>query len=205
MLVGLLAPDWRSSPVPEPDPRSAPGPSAPGPSAAPQSVHRAATRPPAEAGAAERGQLPGRAKAGWAFADARAADPALLPAHGATVPDAVLVAVAENLRDWRAGDRVSFTVPQAGATYTSVIERVETGLGPNRSFSGSLIEAGSPYSFVLTAGERNTFANLLTPAGSFELAGNGSFAWLMPTAGMDRHIDHRQPDYVVPELSIDVQ
>ncbi len=115
----------------------------------------------------------------------------------------MLVEVAEDIRDWQAGERVSFMVPQIGITYTSVIDHIETALGHNRSYFGRLTATRSPYTFVITAGERNTFANIATPAGTFELVGNTRLGWLMPTANMDQHVDYGKPDYIIPELELD--
>ena len=99
---------------------------------------------------------------------------------------------------WDMGEMISIEVPQIGETYESVIDRVETGLGVNRSYIGRLIDDDHPYSFVITVGERNAFAHLGTPEGSYELVGNTEFAWLMPTANMDQHVDYSKPDYFIP-------
>ena len=143
-------------------------------------------------------------KAGWTPVDVDAVDPLLVPEYKERVAGAVLVEVAEDIRDWQAGERISFTVPQTGMTYTPVIDRIETALGHNRSYFGRLTATTSPYAFVITAGERNTFANIATPAGTFELVGNTRLGWLMPTANMDQHVDYDKPDYIIPELEFDV-
>ena len=75
-------------------------------------------------------------------------------------------------------------------------------LGNNRSYVGRLIENDVPYSFMITVGQRNTFANLSTPQGSFELIGDTELAWLMPVANMDPHVDYGQPDYYIPSRDI---
>ena len=143
-------------------------------------------------------------RAGWTPVDVAAVDPLLVPEYKERVAGAVLVEIAEDIRDWHAGEQISFTVPQIGMTYTPVIDRMETALGHNRSYFGRLTATRSPYTFVITAGERNTFANIATPAGAFELVGNARLGWLMPSANMDQHIDYGKPDYIVPELELDV-
>lgn len=143
-------------------------------------------------------------RVGWTPVDFAAVDSLLVPEYKERVAGAVLVEVAEDVRDWQAGERISFTVPQIGMTYTPVIDRIETALGQNRSYFGRLTATRSPYTFVITAGERNTFAHIATPAGTFELVGNTRLGWLMPTANMDQHVDYDKPDYILPELELDV-
>lgn len=87
-------------------------------------------------------------------------------------------------------------VPQADATWTATVDRVESGLGSSRSYTGRF-EDESRHSFVMTLGRRHTFGHLTTPRGSYELTGNDKFAWLMSTAGMDRHVDYTKSDFVV--------
>ena len=159
---------------------------------------------PVGQGVATRGRPPPQApRAGWSPVDVDAVDPLLVPQYKERVAGAVLVEVAEDIRDWQAGERISFTVPQIGITYTPVIDHIETALGHNRSYFGRLTATRSPYTFVITAGERNTFANIATPAGTFELVGNTRLGWLMPTANMDQHVDYGKPDYIIPELELD--
>ncbi len=148
-------------------------------------------------------QLPPGANSGWQPVDAGSIDPARIPSYKETVENAVLVELSPSMWSWSAGEQITLSVPQIGMTYTPVIDRVEISLGSNRSYVGRLIEGEFPYSFVITVGERNAFANLSTPQGSFELVGNTQLAWLMPTANMDRHVDYSQPDYFIPEQESD--
>ena len=146
-----------------------------------------------------------REKSAWAITSVTAVNPELIPDYKEPVADSVLVALANDMGDWKAGDRISFTVPQTGATYLPVIEEAYTLLGRNRSYVGRLFDDDSPYSFVFTVGERSAFANIGTPQGSFELVGNSTLAWLMPTANMDQHIDYSRPDYVVSHSQSDAR
>ncbi len=125
--------------------------------------------------------------------------PERIPEYKEVVEGRVLVELSTGMWSWGVGDRITLAVPQIGAVYEPVIERVETMLGNNRSYVGRLIEAEFPYSFVITVGQRNTFANFSTPQGSFELVGDTELAWLMPVANMDQHVDYSQPDYYVPD------
>ena len=139
------------------------------------------------------------ANQGWVAVEPEFFDQSRIPIYKETVVNAVLVALDEEMRAWQAGDRIVLTVPQIGASYDTVIDRVEVGLGNNRSYIGRLMEGELPYSFLITVGDRNAFAYLGTPEGSYELVGNTELAWLMPTANMDQHVDYSKPDYYVVE------
>ena len=135
--------------------------------------------------------------AAWRPVDPEAVDPTRIPAYKETVEGAVLVALDDAIGAWRVGDEIAIAVPQIDALYRPTIARLETGLGNNRSYIGRLVDGPVPRSFVITVGERNTFANLSTPEGDYELVGNTELAWLMPVANMDRHVDYSKPDYFI--------
>ncbi len=163
-------------------------PATPVPGSGPEVPSRGVAMPPAPS-----------ANAGWRPVDAASVDPASIPSYKETVESAVLVELSAAMWSWSVGERVTLSVPQIGATYTPLIDRVETGLGTNRSYVGRLFDNDLPYSFIITVGERNAFANLSTPQGAFELVGNTRLAWLMPMANMDQHVDYSQPDFFIPE------
>ena len=142
--------------------------------------------------------LPVGPNTAWHSVAIDSVDPQRLPEYKEIVEGRALVELSTGMWSWGAGDRITLAVPQIGAVYEPVIERVETMLGNNRSYVGRLIEDDFPYSFVITVGQRNTFANLSTPQGSFELVGDTELAWLMPVANMDQHVDYSQPDYYIP-------
>ena len=142
--------------------------------------------------------LPAGPNTAWQPLAIDSVEPERLPEYKEIVEGRVLVELSTGMWSWGEGERITLAVPQTGAVYEPVIERVETMLGNNRSYVGRLIEDDFPYSFVITVGQRNTFANLSTPQGSFELVGGTELAWLMPVANMDRHVDYSQPDYYVP-------
>ena len=121
----------------------------------------------------------------------------VLPAYKEVVPGRALVRVGESLERWSKGGLVAFPVPQHRKTYTGLVERMDEDAMGNRSYVGFVDEAGRKYRFVVTAGPRNTFARLGTPKGTFELVASADLGWLMPTAGMDQHVDYGQPDYMI--------
>ena len=142
--------------------------------------------------------LPVGPNTAWQPLEIDLVEPERIPEYKEIVEGRVLVELSTGMWSWGVGDRITLAVPQIGAVYNPVIDRVETALGNNRSYVGRLIEAEFPYSFVITVGQRNTFANLSTPQGSFELVGDTQLAWLMPVANMDQHVDYSQPDYYIP-------
>ena len=142
--------------------------------------------------------LPAGPNTAWHPLAIDSVDPQRLPEYKEIVEGRALVELSTGMWSWGEGDRITLAVPQIGAVYEPVIERVETMLGNNRSYVGRLVENEFPFSFVITVGQRNTFANLSTPQGSFELVGDTELAWLMPVANMDQHVDYSQPDYYIP-------
>ena len=129
-----------------------------------------------------------------------------LPAYKEFVEGRVLIRVAGVAAGWQAGQRIAIPVPQLNEVYTPVIERVEPGPTGIRSFVGTLTEEDNRgYRFTITTGPRNTFANLSTPLGGFELVATGEYGWLMPTANMDQHVDYSVPDFLIPDPPVSLE
>lgn len=142
--------------------------------------------------------LADRTRVAWSQADPHAVDRDWLPPqHQEGDADAILVSLADEISSWREGDRIVISVPHTGATFESVIDRVVTSLGDNRSYVGRLVGEDQPHLVVVTVGSMNAYAHVGTPQGSYELVGNRHFGWLMPTASMDRHVDYSKPDYII--------
>lgn len=134
----------------------------------------------------------------WRIVDPESVDE--LPPYKEVAPGRVLVRVSEALRLGLAGDRIGIHVPQLGWTFEGIVERSETDAYGNVSHIGLLRESdGRDYRFVITAGARNTFAHIGTSRGTYELVASRELGWLMPTAGMDQHVDYSRPDYIIPE------
>ena len=136
--------------------------------------------------------------AAWVVVDPESVDE--LPPYKEVVAGRALVRVSEALRLGMAGDRIALEVPQLGRTFDGVVERQESDPYGNVSYIGLLKEAnGRDYRFVITAGARNTFAQIGTSRGTFELVASDDLGWLMATAGMDQHVDYSRPDYIIRE------
>ncbi len=134
----------------------------------------------------------------WVVIDPSTVDE--LPPYKEVVAGRALVQVSEALRLGAMSNRVGLAVPQLGQTYDGVIEQVETDPWGNVSYVGLVRDVDDrDYRFLITAGARNTFAHIGTSRGTFELvATDGELGWLMPTAGMDQHVDYSKPDYYIP-------
>ena len=135
----------------------------------------------------------------WNAVEIEDVDLSFVPKYKETVKGAVLVQLAQDLRRCQQGDSIAIEVPQSNSTYTAKIEKISTSLGTNTSFRGKLIHEDDQYSFLITVGQRNVFANFSTPEGSFELVGNTEYAWLMPSANIDQHVDYDSPDFYIPD------
>ena len=142
-------------------------------------------------------QLDSVANVGWTAADLYAVKPERIPVRELELEDSVLVVLTPAMRRWQSGDTITLTVPQVGATYKTVIDRIETGVGGSRSFFGRLAPGNMPYSYVITVGERSTFAYLGTPHGPFKLEGGNELAWLTPGVSYDRLFDYTESDYSI--------
>ena len=129
-----------------------------------------------------------------------------LPAYKEIVEDRVLIRITGATTGWEVGQRVTIPVPQIDEIYMPVIERIVPGPAGIRSFVGKLTEDDNRnYRFTITTGPRNSFANLYTPFGGFELVATGELGWLMPAANMDQHVDYSIPDYVIPEQPVNFE
>ena len=134
---------------------------------------------------------------GWTIMSADSIQPERLPARSLELSDSVLVAPAAELWAREPGDPIVLTIPQVGVTYSTVIDRIETGVAGAQSYVGRLEPGNLPYSFVITVGERSVFASLGTSHGPFELVGNRELAWLTPGSSYDELFDYTKDDYEV--------
>ena len=132
---------------------------------------------------------------GWTPVPADGIDPARLPARSLELSDSVLVSPAPELWTREPGEPIALTIPQLGTTYSTVIDRIETGVAGARSYVGRLEPGNLPYSFVITVGEESILAFLGTSHGPFELVGNSDLAWLTPRSSYDELFDYTKDDY----------
>lgn len=99
------------------------------------------------------------------------------------------------------GDVIEIKIPQTGTRYTATVRSTKSHRGGIKTITARQSDNDSSFTLLITLGKRNTFAHVSTREGSFELVGNTQQGWLMPSANMDRHVDHTKPDYVLPPKS----
>ena len=100
---------------------------------------------------------------------------------------------------WQVGDRLSIELPQLGANYESVIDRIDEGLGRSRSVRGLMAgNDGRSRRFVVTVGPGRVFAYIDTAEGPYELTANDRLGWLLPSSSMMAGFDASEPDYWLP-------
>ncbi|MBT3626079.1 MAG: hypothetical protein HOI74_11170 [Gammaproteobacteria bacterium] len=108
----------------------------------------------------------------------------IIASYTRDIPNAVLLKITElRSNSWKAGDHIEFYVPQIDYTLTSKIEERKEhagGVVTLKSYPGkSMLN-----NVLVTLGQKNTFVNLFTPSGEYELVGNLEHGWLMPSAAI---------------------
>lgn len=140
-----------------------------------------------------------RPRQAWSETNVEEIEASLVPKYKEEVEGASLVQLAQDMQLWQENEQLLISVPQTQEQFLVTIAEVSTTLGNNRSYKGKIEEGESSYSFLITVGERNVFANFTTSEGSYELVGNVQYAWLMPTENMDQHVDYTKDDFFIPE------
>lgn len=139
----------------------------------------------------------------WEVVDEAVIDPLPRFSTGWSVEGRVLVRVSaamSNATAWRVGDRLTLPLPQLGAVYRPVVERIDDGPGPTRSALGKVRgDDGRRHRFVVTVGPAHVLAYIDTPRGPYELVGDNAFGWLLPTSSMMAGLHHGKPDHNLPD------
>ena len=134
----------------------------------------------------------------WRPVELSTVDPKSIPPYKEVVKHRALVRLMDPQRKLTVGDRVSVFIPQLGEVFRPVVERIETGPGSTRSVVGYGVGSdGQRNRFVFTQGPHSAFAHIRTSQGTYELVAKRELGWLMPTAGMDQHVDYSKPDYYI--------
>lgn len=136
----------------------------------------------------------------WLDTSGTDVDERLVPTYKKEVEDTAIVQLSHLLDRLEVGDTLILTVPQESQTYETRISEVKRSLGVT-SYSGRVVEADIPLSFLITVGRNSVFANFSTPNASYELWGNRRYALLMDYAKIDQGVDYSKPDYYLPEES----
>jgi hypothetical protein len=94
---------------------------------------------------------------------------------------AILVDVHElRRRNWLIGDILSVTIPHTGYVLETKIEEIRE-LAPGVTNVKSYPDAAMTNHVLITISRKNTFMNVFTPDGEYELTGGEEFGWLVPS------------------------
>ena len=108
----------------------------------------------------------------------------IISSYTRDVPSAVLLQITQlRSNNWEVGDHIEFYVPQIDYTLSSRIEEREEhsgGIVTLKSYPGESKLGG----VLVTLGQKNTFVNLFTPSGEYELVGNLEHGWLIPSVAI---------------------
>ena len=96
------------------------------------------------------------------------------------------------------GDALDIVIPQEDVDYTAYVTEVTVSPSGNRSVSG-IINNREMYRFVITVGQKRTFATLNTPGGRYQMEARNGIGRLIPAASIKTKLDYTKPDYIIPE------
>ena len=122
-----------------------------------------------------------------------------IPGYTKEIEDAVLVDIdVARLGRLEIGDAITIFIPQLDKSFSGTVSEIKSYPKKVKVLKGSMGFEPLKYSFVITLGQKNTFANVYTPSGSYELVGNSEHGWLMPSVNMDKNVNYDEPDYILP-------
>ena len=95
------------------------------------------------------------------------------------------------------GDITTVVLPEPARTVSLTVENVSTTAAGNRQIAGSL--TGSRlHPFLVTLSAESMFATVGTRAGTYNLRGGASHAWVFTAASLNHNVDPSLPDFRVP-------
>ncbi|MYI77669.1 MAG: hypothetical protein F4077_07935 [Gammaproteobacteria bacterium] len=133
--------------------------------------------------------------ASWKPVDESSVPEDQIPIHSSDVDGRVLVELSSKLWSKVVGDGVQFAIPQQEVVLMGKLTKVDANIAHTRILEGTLEDGSQEYSFVLTLGDKNTYANINTAKGSVELVGTRTHGWLMESANIAPDVDFSLPDH----------
>jgi hypothetical protein len=103
----------------------------------------------------------------------------------------------EALTDIKEQDKVELYIPHVKKRHEVWIERVARLKSGNLSITGS-VDGQPDFPFVLTLGEDSVYAVFGTEDGVYNVRGNETHAWMIPTAELKKRRDFKEPDFRTP-------
>ena len=134
----------------------------------------------------------------WSLVDNQSDMPEIPNDHGDVVDAVPLKLNLHWALNVAVGDEITVGIPQLSSRYTVIVDNLKIHLGSIKTLTAST--PGSAIEVSMTLGERNTFASISTPEGSYDFVGNVTHGWLMPSANMDHPGDYKKPDYVIKKI-----
>lgn len=126
--------------------------------------------------------------------------PDTVPAIRADVPDKRLIKLNRvTLSALLVGQEVNIPIPHLKSSVRVSIRTVDKLASGNTSILGK-IDGNPLLDFVMTVGEKSTFATIGTEQGVYNLRGDESLAWIAPAKAFNHHVDPKVLDYRVPKL-----
>lgn len=96
-------------------------------------------------------------------------------------------------------DKVELYVPHVKKHHEVWIERVARLKSGNLSITGS-VDGQPDFPFVLTLGENSVYAAFGTEDGVYNVRGNQTHAWMIPTIALRKLRDFKKPDFRTPDF-----
>ena len=126
-----------------------------------------------------------------------------LPYISADVEGRVLVEISSDLWSKAEEEIIQFSIPQREEVLIGNVSRVDASVAHTRILEGTVQDGPQEYAFVLTLGDKSTYAHINTFTGSYELVGTRQYGWLMESANIDPDVDFSLPDhfFVDPDSS----
>jgi hypothetical protein len=98
-----------------------------------------------------------------------------------------------------AQDKVELYIPHVDMHREVWIERVARLKSGNLSITGS-VDGKPDFPFVLTLGENSVYAAFGTEDGVYNVRGNETHAWMIPTAELKKLRDFKERDFRTPDI-----
>ena len=109
-------------------------------------------------------------------------------------PNAALLDISELRKtDWFVGQEVTFMIPQTGYVLTTQVEEMKEPY-PGIQVVLSYPDETFANHMLVTIGRKNTFVNLFTPEGEFEMVGNEQHGWIVASSELP---GPTEDDYII--------
>ena len=88
------------------------------------------------------------------------------------------------LANLKEGDVLPLQIPDLDLDYEIEIKNVKADSRGNKTITGRLPDQDFPYSSVITLNNNSLYANIVTPSGTYSMAGDGHNVWMAETGDL---------------------